>query len=97
MTDEDDWRLHPGDEEYYSGLTLYRRRFSERACGDDHTHCDFCWAKFMEESRPTHPEDTHTIVREGYTTEDNRSCWICDQCFNDFHERFSWKVAQDKN
>jgi hypothetical protein len=92
MTDESDWRLLPGDEEYFSDLTLFRRRFTEQTHGDDHAHCEFCWAKFMEESRPI-GDDEHVIVREGYTTEDSQR-WICDQCFRDFHERFSWKVSQ---
>ncbi len=94
MTDESDWRLHPGDEQYYSGLTLFRRRFRAKYTSD-HDHCEFCWAKFMEEGDPPHPEDQHVMVHEGYATED--SIWICDQCFSDFYERFSWKVAQDSN
>jgi hypothetical protein len=94
MSDESDWRLRPGDDEYFSGLTLFRRRFNERAYGDDHAHCEFCWAKFMEESRRAHPNDKHTIVREGYTTADSRS-WICDQCFSDLSDRFSWNVDKD--
>ncbi len=93
MTDESDWRLLRGGEEYYSGLTLFRRRFCGRYPGD-HQHCDFCWAKFMDERDPPYPGDEHVIVHEGYSPEDN-VCWVCDQCFADFHVRFSWTVAPD--
>jgi hypothetical protein len=91
MADEDDWRLGFGQEKFLTGVALYRKKFAEELYGDDHAHCEFCWAKFMQESRPAHPQDTHVIVREGYTTADNR-CWICDQCFNDFRSRFAWKL-----
>ena len=35
---------------------------------------------------------THPVMELGYATEDSR-IWICDQCFADFHERFSWKIG----
>jgi hypothetical protein len=94
MTDESDWRLPFGDEDqYYSGLSLCRRRFRGKYPGD-HEHCEFCWAKFLDEGDSPHPEDTHVIVHEGCANEGN-DIWICDSCFSDFHERFSWKVLQN--
>jgi hypothetical protein len=100
MTDEGDWRLSFGDEEqYYSGLTLFRRRFRGKYRGD-HEHCALCLAKFMDADDPPYPGDTYVIVHEGYWTggtTGDEPYWICDQCFRDFHERFSWKVAQDSN
>jgi hypothetical protein len=95
VTDESDWRLY-GQEKELLGSTLYWRRFTERVYGDDHAHCEFCWAKFVEEGRPTHLKDQHVILHIGYTTEDNKS-WICDDCFADFHDRFSWKLGDDSN
>ena len=47
-----------------------------------HTHCEFCWAKFS-----TYKED----LKWGYTTYDKRF-WICEECFNDFKDRFQWEV-----
>ena len=52
----------------------------------DHDHCEFCWAKFMEDDLPD-------VLHEGYTTE-NEYHWICPTCFNDFNERFAWTVAE---
>jgi hypothetical protein len=95
MGNETDWRLFPEDDEQFSGLTLHRWRFHAKFPGD-HDHCTFCSAKFMDADEPPRPDDTHVIVHEGYTTEDDQQC-ICDQCFADFRERFSWKLSQDSN
>jgi hypothetical protein len=99
MSHDDDWRLEGWDEQDVSGLTVVRRRFRARF-PNDHEHCEFCWAKFMDENDPPHPEDTHVIFHEGYeivpewgATQGVRS-WICDQCFRDFHERFAWKLIE---
>lgn len=80
MTNKDDWRLFR-QEEYLHGVTLYYREWS----GSDHAHCEFCWEKFSY-----YPDTLH----EGYTTEDNYH-WICPECFNDFKEKFSWKIGEE--
>jgi hypothetical protein len=88
MVDETDWRLN-GQEKFLSGVYLRRRRYTRRECGD-HAHCEFCWAKFMEESHPGDPE----ILHEGYATEDKNIRWICSECFRDFRERFAWTLTR---
>jgi len=45
------------------------------------------WAKFMEEDLREFPD----ILHAGYTTEDKYR-WVCDQCFEDFKDRFQWRV-----
>jgi hypothetical protein len=79
----DDWRLTNQDL-YLAGATLYWKQWARPGEEWDHDHCAFCWAKFMEEDRPG-------VLHEGYVTADGRH-WICRGCFDDFRERFGWKV-----
>jgi hypothetical protein len=81
----DDWRLN-GQEEYLTGATIIRRRYEAKTANPDsvHDHCEFCGEKFMI----TGEEDSLEV---GYTTQDEYR-WICDSCFADFHENFSWTV-----
>jgi hypothetical protein len=81
---EEDWRLQ-GQERYLQGVTLYRRQWIQPRPEWHHDHCAFCWAKFMEAD---HPDTLH----EGNATADNYY-WICDTCFNDFRERFGWRIG----
>lgn len=82
MTDEHDWRLQ-GQERYLYGATLYWRKYARYRDSWEHDHCEFCWAKFMEEYHPG-------VLHEGYTTSDHYY-WICETCFEDFKDRFQWK------
>lgn len=36
-------------------------------------------------------DDLPEVLRAGYTTLDSYY-WICDGCFEDFRERFEWRV-----
>ncbi len=87
MSEKDDWRLQ-GQERYLKGITLYWRQYSRYSEDWDHDHCAFCWKKFMEVD---HPETLH----EGYTTE-NEYYWVCKVCFEDFRDRFHWRVGRPK-
>jgi hypothetical protein len=85
----DDWRL-TNQELYLMGKTLYYIRYRNFSEEWDHEHCDFCWAKFSE-----YDGDLH----EGYCTEPENArgaCWICPECYNDFKERFKWRLGQSK-
>jgi len=94
MADEDDWRLIPGDDEWYSGLVLIRRKFRAKY-SSDHAHCVFCFGEFMDKDDPAYLNtDEHPVMEEGYTTQ-NGGTWICEQCFRDFQERFDWKLERD--
>lgn len=83
MLENDDWRLQ-GQENYLQGVALSYKKWSVRE-GNDHDHCEFCGEKFMSEK---HPNTLH----EGYTTLDDYH-WICNSCFEDFKQTFSWKVV----
>jgi hypothetical protein len=82
MIDINDWRLQ-GQEKYLKGETLFYRQYADRKTKTDHDHCEFCWAKFSDES-----DD----LKAGYTTEDDYR-WICDKCFDDFKEMFLFKTS----
>jgi hypothetical protein len=85
----DDWRLQ-GQERYLTGVTLVHRAWRQtRPNWRNHDHCAFCWATIADHDGPG-------ILREGWTTLDDYH-WICDQCFADFRERFSWQIADDSN
>ncbi len=83
---DDDWRLQ-GQDRYLTGVVLHWARWTRPRPTSDHDHCEFCWAKFMEEDFPDFPE----ILHFGYTTEDKYR-WICERCFEDFEDRFQWRV-----
>lgn len=85
MQDNEDWRLAM-DHDHLAGVVLLRARYSVPAHTPlwDHDHCEFCFAKFMEGDHPD-------VLHEGYCTED-RYCWICENCFGDFRERFGWTL-----
>jgi hypothetical protein len=57
-------------------------------------HCVFCWATFVE------PGQTGAdACCEGYVTSAPRSAaddehlWVCDSCFHENKQEFSWQVA----
>ena len=82
---EEDWRLR-NQEKYLLGKTLTWKRYTTRSEEWDHDHCAFCWQKFMDQDLP----DVH---REGYATEDDYY-WICKICYEDFKDRFQWKLVR---
>lgn len=88
MADQDttDWRLQ-GQERYLTGAKLLRKvyRGSQTRSGEDHDHCEFCFAKFMVENLPD-------VLHEGYCTLDGYR-WVCARCFTDFKELFRWELV----
>lgn len=78
----DDWRLN-GQERYLFRKELKRTVFTP-STQNDHAHCSFCWEKFGLF------EDMATV---GYKTIGG-NWWICDQCFQDFKDKFEWTVAK---
>ena len=82
MREVNDWRFTNQDR-YLMGVKLVHRRY-EPTSGNDHDHCEFCGAKFMNTAGPE-------TLTEGYSTLD-RYRWICEPCFNDFAPEFKWEV-----
>ena len=82
MREINDWRLT--NQHRYLMRALLVHRAYEPTPGNDHDHCEFCSAKFMQAGGSG-------ILTKGYSTPD-RYRWICEQCFNDFAPEFEWKV-----
>ena len=74
-----DWRL-TNQENYLQGKSLRYSRWFSRGPGWDHDHCAFCWVEFPRE------------YAAGYCTPDGQH-WICPVCYQDFKERFGWRVG----
>jgi hypothetical protein len=84
VIDQHDWRL-AGGLEHLRGVTLFWRKWSQQKANWDHDHCEFCWAKFSDDSHGKH-------LKEGYTTED-KYYWICPTCYEDFKELLQFKES----
>lgn len=79
----DDWRL-TGQEDYLLFAKLKEIIPSDYLKTLDnpeyfHEHCEFCMTK---------PEDNKE--QKFYCTLDNY-CWICEECYNDFKEKFKFE------
>lgn len=85
MIEEDDWRLR-GQEEYLQKKEFSFKKFIPAHNGSLHAHCEFCWHKFMENS-----EGVNDCSQEGYCSTDEKY-WVCEECFQDFKEKFKWKL-----
>jgi hypothetical protein len=85
MREASDWRLTT-QLNYLKGVPLAWQRFFRSSGTWEHDHCEFCWAKFMDEEHPK-------VLREGYATLDQYH-WVCAACFEDFKDLFEWKVQQ---
>jgi hypothetical protein len=86
----DDWRLTPANEKRLRAAVFVRKPFP-----NDHDHCQFCWAEFVQPGTPVHTEPT---FYEGFTTSGPLSdptddyYWVCPTCFEDFRKRLEWTV-----
>jgi hypothetical protein len=82
---------------------LTRKHYRARSETDEHEHCAFCWAKFMDPDGSEahrrfvagHPD----VLTEGYTTtrthrDGDESHWVCPTCFDDFAEEFDWRLQE---
>ena len=102
MADESDWRLTHQDQ-YLQGAALTWKRYRAQSATGEHHHCAFCWAKFMDpEFSEAHREYVaahHEVLTEGYTTTSEHTegaeyHWVCKPCFDDFANRFQWRVVE---
>jgi phage terminase large subunit-like protein len=84
VREPNDWRLN-NQEKYLKKAVLSWKIYTKYREGWDHDHCEFCWAKFMEQPGPE-------ILTEGFVTPDNYR-WICKNCFEDFKDMFQWQIA----
>jgi hypothetical protein len=92
MIVKNDWRL-TNPAAWLTGATLTYGGFRQTSVDYDHAHCEFCMAKFMDpEYRAIHGYEIPVdVLTEGYHSEDGFR-WICNGCFEDFHEMFGWRT-----
>ena len=65
----------------------------------DHEHCYFCWAKLLEGDSAYRTvrmlgEQPQSGDESAVFTQPVQEVWVCQNCFEDFRERFGWKVDQ---
>lgn len=86
---ENDWRLFR-QERFLQGKHLVKAAFlPTEHC--DHAHCIFCWEKFGSGDNMLH-EGYHTLEIPGQPW---KQWWICEQCYQDFKDRFQWIVDNE--
>ena len=102
VADHNDRRLTNQDQ-YLLRAALTWRRYRARSETWEHDHCAFCWAKFMDpefsEAHRQHIAEHPDVFTEGYTTiaEHEQGAeyhWICKPCFDDFVDRFQWRIVE---
>lgn len=87
MNQETDWRLQ-NQEAYLSNLVWEKKGYFRFREGWDHDHCEFCGVKFSVEAKCKGSISHGYMAKQGYY-------WICEQCFLDFQEQFSWKLISE--
>ena len=101
MIEPTDWRLN-NQAQYLAGAVLVWNRYVPANPDNDHDHCEFCWAKFMDptysDAHRAHIEQHPEVVTEGYATTAAHPKgadyhWVCAKCFDDLAESFGWRVA----
>lgn len=85
MRDGEDWRL-TNQEAYLKGAVLVKAQYAAGSDRWDHDHCEFCWAKFS---------GADGDLRQGYRTKDG-SRWICETCYEDFKEKFHFRLEDGR-
>ncbi len=78
----DDWRIARDQESYLSGVWLTKKKYSKYSDSWEHDHCELCNETISE---------LENDLNEGYAT-DGDYYWICETCYEDFKERFQWKL-----
>lgn len=69
-----------------NNLTFELREFKGYTLGD-HSHCELCWAVISDIDDPEY-------FNEGYYCCETH-VWLCKQCFQDFAQRFGWRIVKN--
>lgn len=78
---KDDWR-YTNQDKYLAKKQLRFSHFNDQE--NDHSHCEFCFAKFSNREGDLH---------EGYCTLDGYR-WICKDCYEAFQSDFEWQLVK---
>ena len=73
-----------GEVSYYSDCVWSFKTWTITREGWDHDHCEFCLIKITD-------LDISDSLKEGWTNQDE-GLWICESCFEDFKDKYQWKV-----
>ncbi len=68
-----------------NNLTYELRNFNGCKLGE-HSHCELCWAVISNIDDPEY-------FNEGYFCCETH-VWLCKQCFQDFAQRFGWRIVK---
>ena len=80
-----DWRV--AHKDLLRGVVLREALFKGPS---DHEHCTLCWRKFMDADIPG-------VEWAGYVYDElPEDWWVCRACFEEFRERFGWRVVELK-
>ena len=82
MIEKNDWRL-TNQMDFLFQKQLLHINYRSNQADWDHDHCVFCGINI------------DSTTGKAYCTTDLYH-WICDTCFNDFHEMFEWEVIENK-
>ena len=97
--DPDHWGQSGQEDIFPPGTTLELRPYRTHKASWDHDHCIFCWAKLMDpelsEASRRAVENDPEILTSGYTAGPVGGEWVCPSCFDEFVERFGWKIEAD--
>lgn len=89
---ETDWRLlnYEGYNSALDGKEFEFKKFKSLQ-SNDHDHCILCWQMISD-------DNCNEGEGEGYycyNEQTKQSNWICKNCFNEFHQKFGWKVKKN--
>lgn len=88
---EEDWRLSQGDFDYIKNH-VFKKQYFKSNKNNDHDHCNFCWKKITDLEIDEEHDTFGYVTLNAHGQEE----WVCEKCFNDFKDRFNFKV-EDNN
>lgn len=81
------------------GTEFVWQRYRAESADDEHAHCAFCWAKFMDpdfsDEHRRFIAERAEVLTEGYTTTATPAThhWVCQTCMDDFADEYGWNLA----
>ena len=89
---ETDWRLlnYEGYNSALDGKEFEFKKFKSLQ-SNDHDHCILCWQRISDHSNSGDEAEGYSC----YNEQTEQSNWICKNCFNEFHQKFGWKVKKN--
>lgn len=81
----DDWRIM-GQPGYLFKKRIRYTQVENILQPTEHRHCEFCFDRFSHNNND---------LQSGYICcVQNKTYWICENCYIDFKDLFHWKVVE---